>query len=94
MYGLDQYTYHNEKTNEYFGKYYADKNDIIYNADYKKNSVTSSISINNKHHTKLTPKNILNTHSTSSSSSSNHTTEIVVRQNQIHTDNDVEILWI
>jgi hypothetical protein len=55
MYGMNQYIYHNEKTNEYFGSYNAKLNDIIYRTN-----------LTNFHHAKLSKKaiaHIINTHS-------------------------------
>jgi len=54
MYGMNRYTYHNEKTKEYFGKYDAKKNDII----YKRHE-----DLVNHHHARLRAKSMLNTHS-------------------------------
>lgn len=59
MYGQNQYIYHNEKTKEFFGSYYAKENDIIYRQN-----------LTNHHHNKLRAKAVMKTHSSSSGSGS------------------------
>jgi len=81
MYGLHQYTYHNEKTREYFGKYHAKKNDIIYSVNFDaaalkefKASNSGNYSAIVVHHTKISQKAILNTHSAAEDGNWTHTT--------------------
>ncbi|KAJ1442281.1 hypothetical protein B484DRAFT_73404 [Ochromonadaceae sp. CCMP2298] len=61
MSGSHQYTYHNEKTGEYFGKYLPEQNDIVYRAKEKM--------VNHHHarlHARLKAQSILHTNSNNS----------------------------